>query len=64
MNNLAGLRESQGRYAEAEHIHRQNLQLLEKTVCKEHPFTLASMNNLAALLNSQRRYDEAEQIYR
>nr|GFD61229.1 hypothetical protein [Tanacetum cinerariifolium] len=36
-----------GRYAAAEHAHRQVLDRREKTLGKKHPDTLASMNNLA-----------------
>ena len=52
-----------GKYAEAEQIARQALQLMEKVLGKEHPDTLRSMNNLALILNNQGKYEEAEQIH-
>ena len=64
MNNLAAVLNSQGKYEEAEQMHRQTLQLKEKVLGKEHPSTLTSINNLAAVLNSQGKYEEAEQIHR
>lgn len=51
---------SEGKYDEAEPIHRQTLALMEKVMGKEHPDTLTSMNNLAGLQNSQGKYNEAE----
>src|SRR3569833_665868 len=53
-----------GKYAEAEPMHRQALELTEKALGAEHPDTLASMNNLAILLSNQGRYEEAEPMYR
>ena len=47
MNNLALLLNKQGKYEEAEAMHRQKLGLSEKVLGKEHPNTLTSMNNLA-----------------
>ena len=63
MNNLAVLYQSQGRYAEAEPLYQQALQLSEKVLGKEHPDTIASVNNLAGLYQSQGRYAEAEPLY-
>jgi tetratricopeptide (TPR) repeat protein len=64
MNNLASLLESQGKYDEAEPLHRQTLALRKKILGPEHPSTLISINNLALLLESQGKYDEAELLYR
>jgi Tfp pilus assembly protein PilF len=50
----------QGKYAEAEAMHRQTLQLKETVLGKDHPDTLASMNNLATSLCQQGKYAEAE----
>ncbi|PMD21295.1 hypothetical protein NA56DRAFT_528160, partial [Hyaloscypha hepaticicola] len=49
-----------GKYAEAEAIDRQVLQLRETVLGKEHPDTLTNMSNLAVLLASQGQYTKAE----
>ena len=49
MNNLAAVLHAQGKYEEAEQLHRQTLALTE-VLGKEHPDTLGSMNNLAKVL--------------
>ncbi len=64
INNLAGVLSSQGKYKEAEEMHKQVLALREMVLGKEHPSTLGSMNNLALVLSSQGKYKEAEEIYR
>jgi tetratricopeptide (TPR) repeat protein len=61
---LAGVLDRQGKYEEAEAIHRQTLALTEKVLSKEHPDTLGSMNNLARVLDRQGKYEEAEAIHR
>ena len=61
---LATVLSDQGKYEEAEVMHRQALALTEKVVGKEHPSTLTSMNNLAGVLIRQGKYKEAEQIHR
>ncbi|KFZ16904.1 hypothetical protein V501_02017 [Pseudogymnoascus sp. VKM F-4519 (FW-2642)] len=60
MNNLAESLRQQGKYAEAEVMQRQTLQLKETVLGKDHPDTLASMNNLAVSLHQQGKYAEAE----
>ncbi|KAK4109332.1 hypothetical protein N656DRAFT_839255 [Canariomyces notabilis] len=67
MNSLALVLESQGKYEEAERMHRQALGLREKELGlsekvsgKEHPDTLTSMNNLASVLRRQGKYEEAK----
>jgi len=52
----------QGKYTEAEQMHRQTLNLQEKVLGPEHPDTLLSMRGLAAVLSSQGKHLEAEQI--
>ncbi|RYO95239.1 hypothetical protein DL764_007724 [Monosporascus ibericus] len=64
MNNLAFVLRSQGKYEEAEQMHRETLELIKAVLGKEHPNTLASMNNLAGVLRSQGKYKEAEQMHR
>ncbi|KAI1330264.1 Tetratricopeptide repeat-domain-containing protein [Xylariaceae sp. FL0255] len=62
MDNLASVLDSQGKYEEAEKMHRQTLGLGEKVLGREHPDTLTSMNNLALVLRSQGKYDEAQKF--
>ncbi|KAK3169846.1 hypothetical protein OEA41_009230 [Lepraria neglecta] len=64
MNNLAEVIRHQGKYEEAEEMHRQILALKETVLGKEHPHTLGSMNNLASVLDSQGKYKEAEEMHR
>jgi tetratricopeptide (TPR) repeat protein len=64
MNNLANSLRRQGKYAEAEALDRQTLQLMETVLGKEHPDTLTSMNNLANSLRRQGKYAEAEALDR
>jgi len=47
MDNLAGVLSDQGKYEQAEEMHRQVPGLRETVLGKEHPSTLTSMNNLA-----------------
>ena len=63
-NNLALVLNSQGKYEEAEKMHRQTLAMEEKVLGAEHPSTLTSTNNLALVLNSQGKYEEAEKMHR
>jgi tetratricopeptide (TPR) repeat protein len=64
LHNLGWCSLIRGKYAEAEAIYRQTLQLKETVLGKEHPDTLGSMNNLASSLYSQGKYAEAEEIHR
>ena len=47
MNNLAIVLCDEGRYAEAEKLHRETLDIRRRVLGPEHPDTLMSMNNLA-----------------
>jgi hypothetical protein len=51
MNNLAGVLRRQGKYEQAEEMHRQGLRLGETVLGKEHSSTLTSMHNLATVLS-------------
>jgi tetratricopeptide (TPR) repeat protein len=64
MNNLATVLSNQGKYEQAEEIHRQALRLRETVLGKEHPATLGSMNNLAEVLSDQGKYEQAEGMHR
>ena len=60
---LAGMLDRQGKYEEAEAMHRQTLALSEKVLGKEHPDTLTSVYSLAHLLAKQNLYDDAATLY-
>lgn len=45
--------DSQGKYEEAEVMHRQALEAREKVLGREHPLTLNSANNLGFVLSRQ-----------
>jgi tetratricopeptide (TPR) repeat protein len=64
MNNLAGVLEKQGKYEEAEAIHRQALQQREKVLGYEHLETLESVYCLAHLLSTTHRYNESLALYK
>jgi tetratricopeptide (TPR) repeat protein len=61
---LALVLSHQGKYEEAEEMHRQALRLRETVLGKEHPDTLTSMNNLASVLSNQGKYEQAEEMLR
>jgi Flp pilus assembly protein TadD len=63
MNNLAAVLSGQGKYEQAEEMHRQALGLCETVLGKEHPDTPTSMNNLAAILRDQGKYEQAEEMH-
>ncbi len=62
LNNLAGLYQAQGRYAEAEPLLKRSLAIREKALGPEHPDVGTSLNNLARLYQDQGRYAEAEPL--
>jgi hypothetical protein len=43
----------QGKYEQAEEMHRRVLRLRETVLGKDHPDTLTSMNNLAFVFRNQ-----------
>ncbi|MCA2621865.1 MULTISPECIES: tetratricopeptide repeat protein [unclassified Microcystis] len=63
LNNLAKLYQSQGRYAEAEPLYLQALELRKRLLGENHPDVSSSLNGLAKLYNSQGKYEEAEPLY-
>jgi len=54
----------QGKYEDAEEMHRQVLVLYETVLGKEHPSTLTSVYCLAHLLHLQQRPSETGPLYR
>ena len=63
LNNLALLYKAQGKYAEAEPLHKRALAIYEKTLGPGHPRVATSLNNLALLYKAQGRYVDAEPLY-
>ena len=64
VNNLGLVLQRQGKYEEAEAMHRRDLEGSEKVLGPEHPSTLTSVNNLGSVLESQGKYEEAEAMHR
>ena len=62
LNNLAGLYQEQGKYAEAEPLYRRSLAILEKALGPEHPDVAESLVNYAELLRETGREDKAEEM--
>lgn len=64
MSNLAGVLQTQNKFAESESLYRER----SGTTCAKYgersDETIVSMHNVATVLQSQRRNDEAEAIYR
>ena len=63
VNSFASSLDRQGKYAEAEVMSRQMLQLQEMVCRKDDPATLASVKNLAITLDLRGKYVEAEMIH-
>ncbi|KAK3933485.1 hypothetical protein QBC46DRAFT_275652, partial [Diplogelasinospora grovesii] len=53
MNNLALTLKSQGKYEEAEPLHRQALELFEKVLGRENPSTERCRHNLVDCLRAK-----------
>lgn len=49
---------------EAERIHREALEKMQRVLGKEHPSTLTATNNLGSLLMNERKWDQAEPLLR
>jgi tetratricopeptide (TPR) repeat protein len=64
LHNLAECSRITGKYAEAEAMYRQTLQLKETLLGKDHPDTLMSMMGLATSLSQYGKYTEAEAMDR
>jgi hypothetical protein len=60
---LAELYRSQGRYSNAEPLHRQALLIREIQLGANHPLVASSLNHLANLYQCQGRYNDAELLY-
>ncbi len=62
LDGLAGLYQAQGRYAEAEPLHKRSLAIFEKALGPEHPHVVTSLENYAALLRKTGRHTEAAKM--
>ncbi len=62
LNNLAVLYRVQGRYAEAEPLHKRSLAIREKGLGAVHPRVATSLENYAALLRKTGRGAEAKRL--
>ncbi|XRB21685.1 tetratricopeptide repeat [Pseudoscourfieldia marina] len=62
--SVARLLRDQGKYADAEPLHREALDGRRRELGDAHPDTLQSINNLGLLLNDQGKYADAEPLYR
>lgn len=63
-NNQTSQLAGQGRYGPAIALLKHFLEARERTLGKEHPFTLTTMNSLALLYKAQGSYREAEPLYK
>jgi len=59
LNNLAGLYNYQGKYAQAEPLYQRSLVIWEKALGPEHPDVAQGLENYAALLRKTNREPEA-----
>ncbi|MEP1520279.1 tetratricopeptide repeat protein [Ascidiaceihabitans sp.] len=64
LNNLAGVVNAQGRFAEAEGLYREALEIDRATIGEGHPEYATRFNNLASVVQAQGRFAEAEGLYR
>ncbi|XRB16584.1 EF-hand domain-containing protein [Pseudoscourfieldia marina] len=62
--DVAELLRQQGKYDDAEPLHREALDGRRRELGDAHPDTLMSINNLALLLDDQGKYADAESLYR
>ena len=62
LNNLAGLYETEGSYAEAELLLKRSLAIRESVLGPDHQAVSESLNNLAGLYETEGRYAEAEPL--
>ncbi len=62
LNNLAELYRAQGKYPDAEPLHKRALAIVEKALGPEHPDVATALENYAALLRKTGRDDEAVKL--
>ncbi len=64
LNEHAITFQAQGRYAQAEALYRQALEIARAIIAEGHPDYAFYLNNLADAVQAQGRYAEAEALYR
>jgi len=64
LKQLAELYKAQGKYGEAEPLHKHALAIVEKALGPDHSYVATSLNNLAALYDTQGQYAQAEPFYK
>jgi tetratricopeptide (TPR) repeat protein len=64
LNNLAEVYRDQGKYADAEGLHKRALAIREKALGKNHPSVADTLNNLASVYKDQGKYADAEGLYK
>jgi tetratricopeptide (TPR) repeat protein len=64
MRSLGLTLEAEGKWAEAETIHREALALWRKRAGNEDPQTLYTLSRLGSTLESEKKWAEAETVYR
>jgi tetratricopeptide (TPR) repeat protein len=62
VNDLATFYQLQGKYAEAEPLHKRALKIWEKALGKNHPHVAAVCENMAELCRQIGKEDEAERL--
>ena len=62
LNNLAGLYQAQGRYAEAEPLYERALTIFEKALGPERPDVATALENYAALPRETGRSEDAREM--
>jgi tetratricopeptide (TPR) repeat protein len=62
MHNLAQVYYREGKYAQAEALHSQTLEIKRRVLGAEHSDTLGSMTNLAHVYDQQGKYAQAEAL--
>ncbi|KAF4152330.1 hypothetical protein CNMCM6069_002267 [Aspergillus lentulus] len=64
VSSLGLVLDREGKYKEAEAMHRRALEGHEKALGSEHPNTLTSVSNLGLVLEREGKYKEAEAMHR
>jgi CHAT domain-containing protein len=64
LNNLAVVYYWQGKYAEAEGLHKRALAIREQALGANHSLVAATLDNLASVYQSQGKYAEAEGLHK
>jgi tetratricopeptide (TPR) repeat protein len=64
LNNLAALYHSQGKYALAEKMYLQSLEIKKHILGEEHAEVALNLQNLAACYCARHKYAEAEELFK